>query len=244
MQFKFVHPQSERYLLGPLDGASISDDLLVFHTDPFYAECRAYGRIEEIRGTRSTNRKSSSMRGAIRTGRRKDSKAPTIAARCYGFLTLSSSSAEGYLEDQGIDLWSEIDPDDDYRIRAIGSPIRAIVKEYIPSSPSSFNPLLLRDYKLMLKSIKYLNDTCKIIHRGIKPQAFHDSSGRFVCFSLSWTMGPHCVMDVTAEHITEVFEEGDQVMFDDMAEEAGFARLVRALPDAVYVQKLRSRGRR
>lgn len=228
-------------MLGPIDGADVSDDLLAFHTDPFFAECRAYGRIEGY---------STTTPGPLRKRRQPRKQKPKqirakIAARCYGFLALKTADENGYLAAQGIDLWSDIDPDDDYRLQAEGSPIRGLVKEYIAPAPAAgvSATLTVRHYNRMLRSIKILNNTMRIIHRRVQAEAFHPHSGLLVSFGTAWTMEPHCIMDVTAEHIAEVWREADLVMFDDMVEEAGFGNRVRALPDLEYVEKLRSSGR-
>lgn len=48
-QFKFYDLELARDGLLDSENDSISDDLLQAHTDPFYNECRAYGRLEEAK---------------------------------------------------------------------------------------------------------------------------------------------------------------------------------------------------
>jgi hypothetical protein len=46
----------------------VNDNELAFHTDPYFCECRAYGRIKEAQASEKRARK--------------------VAARCFGFLAL------------------------------------------------------------------------------------------------------------------------------------------------------------
>ncbi|KAJ2992767.1 hypothetical protein NUW58_g2056 [Xylaria curta] len=130
--FKFFKPSTYRHTLGPIRQRDVPDLLLGFHTDPFYAECRAYAQIE-------TQRKSQGLK-------RKD------IADCYGFMALTRADEE-VLEDYGIDLWWDIPPDDEYRKTAEGSPARALVKEYIEEDVEMDE----RTRKHMLTCVKWMN---------------------------------------------------------------------------------------
>ncbi|RYO80982.1 hypothetical protein DL764_009820 [Monosporascus ibericus] len=106
----FFPPSTDRPILGPIRERRATDKDLAFHTDPFYAECRAYGQIQKAYG-------------------RRPPKKPYVAD-CYGFLALNDKD-EKHLSDQGIDLWDGISLDDKYRAAAEGSPARALVKQYV-----------------------------------------------------------------------------------------------------------------
>ncbi|RYP58377.1 hypothetical protein DL770_010443 [Monosporascus sp. CRB-9-2] len=106
----FFPPSTDRPILGPIRGRLVTDEDLAFHTDPFYAECRAYGQIRRAYGGRLP-------------------KKPYVAD-CYGFLALNDKD-EKHLSDQGIDLWDGISSNDEYRAMAEGSPARALVKQYV-----------------------------------------------------------------------------------------------------------------
>jgi hypothetical protein len=85
------------------NGRKVSDDTLTYHTDPFYAECRAYGRIHEEQ--------------------KKTDSQPRVAPECYGFRMLEKrdvqkKSVQEELAKHGIVVGGK-------------EPIRAIVKEYI-----------------------------------------------------------------------------------------------------------------
>ena len=84
----------------------ISHDLLEAHCDPFFRECRAYGRLEE----RKLNGK--------------------VAARCYGYITIPSK--EEKLFGRKFQVWQWDRPDEDWsKPTSERQPFRAIVKELI-----------------------------------------------------------------------------------------------------------------
>ena len=193
----------------------MSDDELAFHTDPFFAECRAYGRIEEARTKEKRIRK--------------------VAARCYGFLVLGAREEER-LKRNGFDLWPEtLPPGDEYRVMAEGSPVRALVKEYIAHDPDPD----LRTMNGMLRDIRFLNRH-KCLNRDIKRDNYRD--GLLVDFGCAWTE-PHCLIRLASKERVETWKKTDRVQFDIMAEEQGFGSVIRAMPNRKYLQKLRSAGR-
>ena len=75
--------------------------------DPFFAECRAYGRVEEFYKKKG--------------GKRKETE--TIAVPCYGYLYVSLDQEDILREKFGIEDWNRL-----------GSrPIRGLVKKFIPT---------------------------------------------------------------------------------------------------------------
>lgn len=87
----------------------------IAYTDPFYAECRAYGRIKEA-----------ADRGEIRE---------KIATKCHGYIFLDGD-AQRWLEGQGIDLGTESVPDDLLPIMGgAGRPRAIIVKDFEVAGP-------------------------------------------------------------------------------------------------------------
>ncbi|KAI0549517.1 hypothetical protein F4679DRAFT_546456 [Xylaria curta] len=46
--FKLYKPSNSKSLLSKMREGLVSDELTAFHCDPFYAECRSYGRINEL----------------------------------------------------------------------------------------------------------------------------------------------------------------------------------------------------
>lgn len=212
LQFKFFKPSTQRFVLGPIRGRLVNDDELAFHTDPFFAECRAYGRIEEARAREKRVRK--------------------VAARCFGFLVLGARD-EQHLEKNGFNLWPEtLPPGDAYRSMAEGSPVRALVKEYVEDDPDPD----LRAMNWMLKDIHFLNRN-KCLNRDIKRDNYRD--GLLVDFGCAWTE-PHCLISLASKERVETWRKTDRVQFDTMAQEQGFGDLIRAMPNRRYLQKLRS----
>jgi hypothetical protein len=189
--------------------------MLAFHTDPFYAECRAYGRIMEAEKKKCR-------------GFRKQ-----VAARSYGFMPLKKKD-ELVLAQRGFDPWEDIPVDDEYRQLAEGSPVRAIVKDYIGGHDSAFNLPALRT---ILKNIRALNRQ-GILHQDIRGSNF--KAGLIVDFGSAWTE-PHCIMDAVPAHVSEDWRWIDLEMFDGMVKEEGFTLdEIRGLPNPSYLMKLRS----
>lgn len=215
LQFKFFKPSTQRFVLGPVRGRLVSDDELAFHTDPFFAECRAYGRIERARA--------------------KEKRVRKVAARCYGFLILSARD-EQHLKRNDFDLWPETLPlSDEYRNMAEGSPIRALVKEYVDYDPDPN----LRAMSWMLKDIRFLNRH-KCFNRDIKRGNYRN--GLLVDFGCAWTE-PHCLMSLASKERVETWKKTDMVQFDRMAKDLGFGDVIFAMPNWRYLRKLRSRAR-
>lgn len=212
LQFKFFKPSTQRFVLGPIRGRSVNDAELAFHTDPFFAECRAYGRIEQARA--------------------KEKRVRQVAARCYGFLVLGARD-EQHLKRNGFELWPEtLPPGDEYRTMAQGSPVRALVKEYVEDDPDPD----LRAMTWMLKDIRFLNRN-KCLNRDIKRENYRN--GLLVDFGCAWTE-PHCLIRLASKERVETWRKTDSVQFDSMAEEQGFGDVIRAMPNRKYRQKLRS----
>ena len=64
-KFNFFHVENERRRLGPgFDTTRVSDYILTYHSDPFFAECRAYGRINGHRN--AARNKTSNAPGQTR----------------------------------------------------------------------------------------------------------------------------------------------------------------------------------
>lgn len=212
LQFKFFNPSTQKFVLGPTRGRLLNDDELAFHTDPFFNECRAYGRIEEARA--------------------KERRVRKVAARCYGFLVLGARD-EARLERDGFDLWpDDLPPGHEYRVMAEGSPVRALVKEYIEDDQDPD----LRAMNWMLKNIRFLNRN-KCLNRDIKRDNYRD--GLLVDFGCTWTE-PHCLFRLANIEEVENWKKTDRVQFDTMARKLGLGDMIHAMPNQEYRQKLRN----
>lgn len=125
--------------------------------DPFYAECRAYGRI------RDTLQKP-------RWGKH-------TVVPCYGFIYLQDHDREMLEKERGCVLEAE---DENGDIIPSDLPVRAILKEFIPGEGSGVEKGIGR----ALQRIRLLNKQ-KIYNRDIRADNFKD--GRLVDFGSSLT---------------------------------------------------------
>ncbi|KAJ4328225.1 hypothetical protein N0V84_001265 [Fusarium piperis] len=209
--FKFCDPWSSEYYWGPLLGEETPLDTAAYYTDPFFAECRAYGRIEDA-----------IRRGKLRTG---------IAVPCHGYMFLKKAD-ERILRDRGVDLGlDDVDLDFQQSIQG-GCRPRAIVKDFVPGD-SGVND---KSASKILRNIRALNRE-KIYNRDIRVDNFRN--GQLVDFGSSWTE-PHALMDALSARDVRGQKASDLALFDDMIEEEGIATKVRALPNSEYCSKLRS----
>lgn len=218
MLFKFFNPEDTRFFWGPLFEDSFSSQTVAFHTDPFFAECRAYGRIKEAQD-----------KGVLKE---------QVAIPCLGYILLQDKHRMT-LEESGIDLEEDcLDDDVQQTPEAIDQarPVRAIVKE-LASQDSGVNSSTVRR---ILKDIKTLNKL-EIFNRDIRRENFR--GGKLIDFGSSWTE-PHCFMGSADTDEPGETRVRDLVMFDDMIESEGLKTNVRAMPNWVYCRKLRSQSKK
>ncbi|KAJ8126651.1 hypothetical protein O1611_g6987 [Lasiodiplodia mahajangana] len=211
--FKFSPPCDPRSLLGPIRGEAVEKEDVVFHTDPFYAECRAYGRIQDAYGTRRP-------------------KMPCVAD-CYGFLALSEADRR-YLADQGIDPCCDLSPDDKYRAIADKSPVRALVKEYVRDNSILDDKIAER----IRRGILFVNKI-GILIRDVRLDNY--VGGMLVDLGSSWTK-PHCILDNT-KYLLKEWEWADRVMFNDMLEEEGIQPRVPGMQVTSVIDSSSTRAR-
>ncbi|KAI1122514.1 kinetochore Sim4 complex subunit FTA2-domain-containing protein [Nemania abortiva] len=192
----------------------------IFYTDPFYAECRAYGRIEDGRVDRRS-----------RTPRIRQK----IAVKCYGYLLLSIRD-ERWLIEQGHDLNADV-LDSDVREAMEGDTrVRAIVK-HLETGPKSLHAGNIRR---AWKGVQLLNHSLKIYNMDIKASNF--IGYRLVDFGSSWTE-PHAILqylDKKAKKAANSKRGRDRQNFNDMIEEEEISTRLRVAPMSRH--QLRSRG--
>jgi hypothetical protein len=138
--------------LGPRQ-AQVSDDEVIGQTDPFYAECRAYGRIAE-----------------------RPRKRP-VAIACHGFIGIEATT-EPFLEKRfKITEWGR--PQEDLeRPLASRPPFRALVKDLDESEPEISDSLakaMLRDLKALHSLKIYVMDISIRNYKGGKLVDFSSS---------------------------------------------------------------------
>ncbi|KAK3291896.1 kinetochore Sim4 complex subunit FTA2-domain-containing protein [Chaetomium fimeti] len=209
--FKFFDPSTTDYYWGNLLDNSVPLSDVIFHTDPFYAECRAYGRIKQAQGNRRGKRE--------------------VAVPCHGYLFLQERDMQ-ILRDQGVDLDEDAVDDELLRVNQENGRARAIIKDFVPGD-AGVNVGNLRE---ILRDIRALNKL-GIYVSDVRTDNF--KAGKIVDFGLSSTE-PHCIMKALDEVGLRDLKLEDLVMFDEMVVEEGLVTTVRAMPNMEYCSKLRS----
>ena len=108
-----------------LVGQDVPQDMIIAHLDPFYAECRAYGRIEENK-----------LNGKI-------------AVHCYGFTAVSALQEVFLSETFDVSEWDR--PPEEYSLPvAERQSFRAIVKDLIEDETPFNKKMVARMLKDLL----------------------------------------------------------------------------------------------
>ncbi len=144
MQFKFYDVNEALCLLSQQEKADLSIGVVRTLSDPFYNECRAYGRLIE-----------SKVKG-------------TVAARCYGHMAVSADQ-EAYLRERfGVSVWDRSHKDASVPVSK-RQPFCAILKDLIPDTVPLSNKLLnkmQRDLVRMRRLGVFLRDIRLRNYRG------------------------------------------------------------------------------
>ena len=126
-QFKFYDPSEDEENLPDEEKDAIPISRIQAHMDPFYNECRAYGRLVETGLSRK------------------------IAIHCYGYLTLPATIEDELDRDFGVATWDRPEEDFDKPVSE-RQPLRATVKELI----SDDVPFNAKDVSKMLRHLRRL----------------------------------------------------------------------------------------
>lgn len=127
-QFRFYDDHNDRFFWRPYQLRKYSIAVLRDHMDPFFNECRAYGRLIE----KNVNGK--------------------VAVRCCGYLMLPADIEDELRERFGVTSWDR--PDEEY-LKPVSKrePLRAIVKdlvtEDVPLTVKTANKMLLELRKML-----------------------------------------------------------------------------------------------
>jgi Kinetochore Sim4 complex subunit FTA2 len=188
----------------------VSLEKYIAHFDPFYAECRAYGCIEN------------------------NEQNGKIAVRCYGFMAVSAKEEEVLAAPPfQIDTseWNRPEQEYDWPVSA-RQPFRAIVKELVKSK-SRFrwvaqmrkDLLALQDMGVYVQDISednYINGKLVDFSRSwTKPHLMLDT-------------------DIRSQSLIDAQVKGDLKTFDRMLEEAGLRTRTKALSGSNETGRLRS----
>lgn len=135
-QFKYYDVGEARDGLIGEEEQSISDDLLQAYMDPFYNECRAYGRLEEA-----------NLNGKV-------------AIRCHGYMTFPAEDEEELVRRFNVRDWNR--PSDEYnKIVSQRQPLRAIIKDLVRKDipmTAKVADKILRDMKRMRRYGIYVGE--------------------------------------------------------------------------------------
>jgi hypothetical protein len=174
------------------------DDELVGNLDPFNAECRAYGRIEEIRAKY----------------RARDIDIGPIAMPCLGYIKITPSHER--------QIVARFGPLDCQRHgKDIGTELRALVKQY---SPHKHIDTKKRSLEVMLRDLEIMHDN-GLYPIDIRAENYRE--GLLVDFGMALTE-PSCVLQVVDDYVAAQERGRGLGAFDDMIAEAGIKTKIRA----------------
>ncbi|PHH84126.1 hypothetical protein CDD83_2438 [Cordyceps sp. RAO-2017] len=135
-----------------------------------------------------------------------------------------------------VEFWREFGATElKYKRSIPKQPVRAIVKELASTESGVEAPSLRR----ILRDISKLN-RLDIYNRNIRKDNFRNE--KLVEFGSSWTE-PHCMLEADKDEAAETRVQ-DLVMFDEMVAMESLKTHVRATPNWLYCNKLRSRSSR
>lgn len=130
----------------PLRDQNVQQDKIIAHFDPFYAECRAYGRIED---------------------RKRNGK---VAVRCYGFTAVSALQEAALYETFDVSEWDR--PSEQYSLPvAERQSFRAIVKDLIEDQTPLSKIMIgrmLKDLKSLRRMALFVRDVKESNYKGGK----------------------------------------------------------------------------
>ncbi|KAK7740850.1 hypothetical protein SLS62_010995 [Diatrype stigma] len=216
--FKFHHPEAERSFRSTYLGSTCAIDKDIFYTDPFYAERRAYGRIQEARDEG-------------RIGPREQ-----IAVKCHGYIFLEDQDRLYLEEKEHLDFCTDIIDTSLREVLGNDVRIRAIVKD-LETDRTQINSKTVRR---TLERVKRLNDL-KIYNTDIRADNFVNC--RLVDFGRAWTE-PYDVlefMDTKYPKEAYTWRMKDFLNFKEMIEDEEIKTTLK-----VFVfsrRQLRSRGK-
>ncbi|KAF4981719.1 hypothetical protein FZEAL_2521 [Fusarium zealandicum] len=188
--FKFHDPMGDEHFWEPLVGDQLSLETIAFYTDPFYAECRAYARVND----------------AIKRKKLKSD----IVVPCHGFMFLRERDME-ILQGHSVDLGLE-DVNQDYQRTTLGGfRARAIVKDLASADPG----INTKNLDKILVDIVLLNAQ-GIYNMDIRLGNYRD--GKIVDFGSSWTE-PHILLDALDDEAADESRLADRVRFSQMVED-------------------------
>ncbi|KAI0868281.1 kinetochore Sim4 complex subunit FTA2-domain-containing protein [Hypoxylon argillaceum] len=214
--FRFFDPEDDRLFWESYLGDSYPKEKALLYTDPFYAECRAFGRIQQAYNNREIHHKQ------------------VLAVKCHGYMFLSKQD-QLKLEKRGCDFGAEFL--DDKLLRASGGDgrVRAIVKDLEPDT----GPLDAKNIRTAFARVRALNEL-GIYNRDIRAQNFVNC--RLVDFGLAWTE-PHEILSALGERGIEEEKVDYRVTFDQMIATEKIKTRLKVFSFSEYDKRLRVRDK-
>ena len=212
------------FILGPKGQERVPEDILTYHSDPFFAECRAYGRIKEHerilkkeadavqkgkKGGKKAKRAANSRRAKEKAKEQLDIE--DLAVPCGGYLALPAAKYEDLISSRfGITDWNRSEQDQKRRtVRK--EPLRALVKKLVKTEGMVSNP------EKMLKDLKQLREL-GIYQRDIRAENY--KNGLLVDFSVAWTE-PHWELSFWKGTQLKVRKNNELFEFNEMMKTEG-----------------------
>lgn len=182
---------------GPICHDSMPLTKIGQYLDPFYAECRAYGRLKESMDQEKLKYKS------------------TVA--CHGYILLEHKDIQGLSKkNKNIDLTIR---NHSYQSTTIEKyKPRAIVKDWVATPTSGLDPQRVEKIQ---RGIVELNNIANIYNTDIHEGNFCD--GLLVDFGSSWTM-PNEIFDLLGDHLKAGYRVGDRSQFDQIIGEIAWTK--------------------
>lgn len=212
IKFKFSHPRSNRYYRDTRLEKEVPLGEAIFYTDPFYAECRAYGKIQQGLDT-----------GDVKTH---------IAVKCHGYLYLKAEDKRWI---KNLDLEYRL-LDDELRQALGDTRVRAIVKS-LDKDPRKVDA---ENVKKAWQRLFLLNHSLKIYNMDIKADNFINY--RLVDFGSSWTephiLLEYLEKDIPTT--ARAKKSRDRTNFQNMIDDEEIPTKLRVRPSSRH--QLRSRG--
>ncbi|KAI9665930.1 MAG: hypothetical protein M1821_003865 [Bathelium mastoideum] len=228
-QFKFWQVEEALLILGPKGRDRVPEDILTYHSDPFFAECRVYGRIKEHQGmlqkeAKTIQREAKDIPGKTKTAKKgkgfASSRGPkankrqdieNLAVPCHGYLALPAAKYEDIISNKfGITDWNRSERDQNRRtVRK--EPLRALVKELVKSEQKVSNP------EKMLKDLRQLREL-GIYQRDVRAENYKE--GLLVDFSIAWTE-PHWELSFWKGTQLKVRKNNELFEFNEMMKTEG-----------------------
>lgn len=187
-----------------VDNEEIRDEEFEEHIDPFYAECRAYGAIEE----------------KIYHGHPPPDEKDWVAAPCYGYLHVSAADEAVIRRKFNIEDWKRPEGKD-------AKQIRGLVKEFIEQKDAVDTKRrsvrrMRKDLLMIRNAGVYTRDLFARNYRG----------GLLVDFGQSFTE-PHCALRVLPKRQANAEKQQDLRLFYRMMEGLRVKYPARTMPERV-----------